>query len=144
MKWMKNEATLALRHRLVWAFRLGSDSSKLLWSFRFLRLWLQVLLHLKKRHPGWGVRISACETGCFLPYSSLKINSYSQEELPQISPVSPIFSHLSVELPLGFIIAGKNSVYIKHLRSLVQPILCHKYWACIMKMRGSSLLYYQL
>lgn len=49
-KWMKNEASLALRHSLIWAFGRGSESFKLLWSFHFLRIWLQVLLHLSKKH----------------------------------------------------------------------------------------------
>lgn len=48
MKWMKNEVSLVLRHSLAWASRLSSDSSKLLLSFCFLRIWLQILLRLKK------------------------------------------------------------------------------------------------
>ena len=58
MKWMKNEVSLVLCRSLARVSRLSSDSSKLLLSFCFLRIWLQVFLHLKKKQLEGKSRIS--------------------------------------------------------------------------------------
>ena len=109
MKWMKNEPSLVLRHSLACASRLSSDPSKLLLTLCFLRIWLQVLLHLKKKSLKREGRISVwrdrmISTTLFFPSKQM----WSGRTLPSF-PTEPIFQHLTAEFPPGFITAQMNS-----------------------------------
>jgi len=63
-----------------------------------------------------------------------QINNCGQEGPPPNFPTQPIYQRLTVEFPLGFKLHKVIQMYTTHPNVLIQPILCHKYWAYFMKM----------